>query len=91
MVAAGQGSGKGRHISLGHGIAPHLLRNSLCHSADSSKTLGKVPLQQVASLPEKNPLSTSSVVLRVSWAGLGAAKGKLQLASHQECFVGALG
>lgn len=70
MVAARQGSSKGRHISLGHGIALHLLRNS----ADSSKTLGKVPLQQVALLPEKTTLSPSSVVLRASWAGLGTAE-----------------
>lgn len=45
MVAAGQGISKGRHVSLGHGIALQPLRSSFCHSADSRKTLGKVPRQ----------------------------------------------
>lgn len=50
-------------------------------------TLAKVPLRQAELLLQKTPtLSTSSVVLRVSWAGVGAAAG-----FTQECFGGALG
>lgn len=66
-----------KHFSLRHGIVLHFHRNFICHSADSSKTLGKVPPKQVASLakkPNSSVVSTSSVV-RMSWAGLEGAKG----------------